>query len=524
MDKLTNARAAPGALTFVFSQGAWRHWATLGAALIVALLGTSVFTQEIIVQKTGTYDVDPTVDSCSVPISNTYYNDWQYGDKDGDEQPCTDCLLILDFIDIQMISAIDSGFMQPASTSNADNVVQLVDCDTGNCTFAQYTSLAVCSKCADISHTVVIPCDKDDCPPSQRIHLPDDSLSLDTINGFVNITSDTLYPNTSVLPEVGPLIAHYRALGSVGFPETSPYATECAIYWCVQTYSSNVVASSFNEIVSTSWTNLSTSARTSYGDGKDITLSPSHCYVNGTLNRVKNNTVDCTFGADAISQRALQNYLVGDANLTGFLTGGVETVNATAETASSRWLSSSLAANTLIAPCTGYEAGNCTSDFYGLLAQTITNMTYYMTNNLRKTADTGPGFSFGTMTDSETHFHARWGWLAYPIAIVLIALIFVIVTIIKSKDHDPWKSSVVALMFHGFHDADRGTYTKLDDPAEMVRATRNWSVSLLDMNGTRTFVRSGSADEEKLGVVRDMAGRSISHGGLAAIEAFGSSS
>lgn len=218
MDKLTNARAAPGALTFVFSQGAWRHWATLGAALIVALLGTSVFTQEVIVRRTGTYDIDPTRDTGSVPISNTYYYDWQYGDNAGDEQPY-----------IPMISAINSGFMQPASLGDKDSVVQFVDCDTGNCTFAQYTSLAVCSKCVDISNTIVIPCDKADCPPSQRIHLPDNSLSLDTINGYVNITSDTLYPNTSVLSDIGPLIARYRGLGSVDFPQAPPYATECAM-------------------------------------------------------------------------------------------------------------------------------------------------------------------------------------------------------------------------------------------------------------------------------------------------------
>ncbi|KAK4548647.1 hypothetical protein LTR36_009558 [Oleoguttula mirabilis] len=511
MDKLTNARAAPGALTFVFSQGAWRHWATLGAALIVALLGTSVFTQEIIVQKTGTYNVDPTTDDCSVPISNNYYNNWQYGDQSGDEQPY-----------IQMISAINSGFMQPASNGNADNVVNLVDCDTGNCTFAEYTSLAICSKCADISDTVVIPCNTTECSSSQRIHLPDDSLSLDTMNGYVNITSDTVYPDASVLSDIGPLIARYRGLGSVSFPQTQPNATECAIYWCVQTYNAEVLASSFIENISATWTNLTSSARTSYGDGNDIVLTPDHCYVNGTLYTVQNNTGDCVFGVDALSQRALQNYLVGDTNSTGFLTGGVESVDATATDASTRWLSSTLAANTLIAPCSGYE-NDCTSDFYGPFNSTIANMTYYMTNNLRKTTDTGPGYSYGTMSDSETHFHARWGWLAYPIAIVLISLLFVIVTIIKSKNHDPWKSSVVALMFHGFQDADRGTYTKLDDPAEMVKATRSWSVSLLDMNGTRTFVRSGSAEDEKLGPVREVLGRGVSHGGLATIQAFGGS-
>lgn len=169
-------------------------------------------------QKTGTYNVSSSDDSCNVPISNTYYYQWQYGDKDGDEQPY-----------VPMISSLISGFLEPSSTTNEDSIIDLVTCDTGNCTFEEYTSLAVCSKCADISHTIVIPCDTDDCPPSQRVHLPDDSLSLDAVNGYLNITSNTGYPNTSVLPDVGPLIARYRGLGSVNFPETPPYAIECAM-------------------------------------------------------------------------------------------------------------------------------------------------------------------------------------------------------------------------------------------------------------------------------------------------------
>lgn len=286
----------------------------------------------------------------------------------------------------------------------------------------------------------------------------------------------------------------------------------------MQTYNSSVVATDFTEQVTATWTNLSSDAVTKYGDGKNITLTPNQCFVNGTRSSASKN-IDCTYGADASSHRALQNYLVGDSNATGFLTGDVATTNASNGT---QWLISTLAANAIIAPCSGYE-DSCTADFYGMFEWAITNMTSYMTNNLRKTVDTGPGFSYGTMTDSETHFHVRWGWLAYPIAMVLISLVFVVVTIVKSRDSDPWKSSVVALMFHGFHDADRGVYHKLDDPREMVKATRSWSVSLANLNGTKTFVRHGEVEEERFGEVREAAGKGGLHAGNAVIQAFGES-
>lgn len=167
-----------------------------------------MFTQEIIDEKASVQNIT----NCSVPVSNTYYDSWQYGDGAGDELPL-----------IPMVSAIDTGFMYPADYSDYDSIERYVDCATGNCTFGQYTSLAVCSSCANISDSVITPCYHDGCPSSERIHLPDDSLSLDPVNGYLNITSDTVYPNASLLPDIGPLIARYKALGSANF-SIAPYA------------------------------------------------------------------------------------------------------------------------------------------------------------------------------------------------------------------------------------------------------------------------------------------------------------
>jgi hypothetical protein len=213
MDKLTNAKGARGALTFITSKNAWKHWAALGAALIVALLGTSVFAQEIIVQKDGASVQDPSSGTTYVPISNNYFDNLQTGDKDGDELPL-----------VQMMASITSGFAAPASFNNPDNIIDLVTCAAGNCTFAEYSSLAVCYKCADISNSVVVPCDTGDCTMS----LPDNTLTLDAVNGYFDMTAGTLYPNASYIADVGPLIAHWKAMGSSDFP-SPPYALECAV-------------------------------------------------------------------------------------------------------------------------------------------------------------------------------------------------------------------------------------------------------------------------------------------------------
>jgi hypothetical protein len=130
------------------------------------------------------------------------------------------------------------------------------------------------------------------------------------------------------------------------------------------------------------------------------------------------------------------------------------------------------------------------------------------------------------MSFAGSRFHVRWGWLAYPLAVVVIAIVFVIVTIIKSRHDEPWKASVVALMFHGFHDGPGGVYERvknLDDPAEMVRDTRKWSVSLANVNGTKRFVWEGEAPEEKLSEGREGLGHGAVRFGGAAIQAYGQS-
>jgi hypothetical protein len=110
-------------------------------------------------------------------------------------------------------------------------------------------------------------------------------------------------------------------------------------------------------------------------------------------------------------------------------------------------------------------------------------MARYMSNTIRES--TG-GYSHGTTTRFDSFFHVRWGWLAYPVAVVLFALVFVLVTIYKSRGTEPWKSSVTALLFHGLVDEDRGAYLRLDDPVEMKNA-ENWVVTLQDHQGTRSF-------------------------------------
>ena len=472
MDRLTNARSAPGAARFAIGniRTTYRHWAVLGAALIVSLLGVGVFTQNVIKIRGQERDIQdmPHANRAKTPVARNYVDQWEFGssgESPGDQMP-----------NVNMDSAITAGFTFPAATLQKDVVSGLVHCSTGNCTFGLYSSLSLCSQCIDISDQLQC---RDayrhpkSCPKNARVQLPDNSISLDPNIGVVNITSDDQYPMLSNMTGVGPLVARYVGMG---YWNTPALAQECALYWCVQTYNASVVSNNFLEFEVQSWTNLS-SPKTFHNQSWDIELYADKCYRDGQESQ------DCHFRVDSLSQLALQNYLIygsTSTNSTGFLRGHV-TIPPGSD--GKNWVISSLAANTIISPC--LVAQNCTvyqHSFY-MLYDSFQWMQKYMSNTIRESIG---GYSYGTTSRFDTYFHVRWGWLAYPVAVVLISIIFLVVTIWKSRGVEPWKSSVTALLFHGLTDEDRAEYMHLNDPVAM-READDWVVTLQDHHGTRSF-------------------------------------
>lgn len=504
MDRLTNAKSPPGAFRFAVGnvKTAYRHTAFWGAALVMALLGVGVFTQQVITVRGQERAVDNNgeVSRAKVPINSAYEGQWQYGAtgaEPGDQMPW-----------VPTIAAIQAGFLLPTSFQSIDqSLAELVSCPSGNCTFGLYSTLSLCWQCTDITSEVLCGdayLHPESCPEGERTRVRDNSVSLDPGTGVVNITSDDQYPKYANFTGVGPLVARYVGLGYWTKPA---YATECALYWCVATSKANSESYFFTETPTKYWTNL-TAPRTYYGSDWYIHLKPDDCYVDGSARK------DCEFGVDALSQRALQNYLLNGSvstNTTGFLKGTAEVPDA--DNNGTNWIIQGLAANAIVTPCTNY--GQCNETFYKEFNLSFEWMAYYLSNNIREISG---GYTHGTVTRFDTYFHVRWGWLAYPSAIVLIAFVFLIVTMYKSRHSMPWKSSVTALLLHGLTDEDREESLRLDDPIQMKHA-EDWVVTLQDHQGTRTFkVKTRGNGKAHLDVGTGTEG--MANVGIAMLEAF----
>jgi hypothetical protein len=91
------------------------------------------------------------------------------------------------------------------------------------------------------------------------------------------------------------------------------------------------------------------------------------------------------------------------------------------------------------------------------VSQIVESVAAALTNyGLATTNDTVLGDAFA----EESYVHVRWQWLILPAFLELASLVLLVLTIVHSRREDVpiWKSSVLALMYHGADELqDRGT-------------------------------------------------------------------
>lgn len=378
----------------------------LGASCVVALLGTSLFSQNVIAR----HSLDTsTLDAGTVNVAQGYdhFTRGLSGNTFGDQGPSA-----------QMASygnfgfAYATNFIRGFSNFPSDDLSLNGQawCNKSNCTFEPFDTLRICAHCADISREVN--------RESGRLSLRSDLLSLDVENGIVNLTSDTNYPDWDWLSvnAPAPLLVHYFALTQVRAQNASPAAIECAAYWCVATYDSyrsNSLVYEVPRIVNTSSagtpkdlnnaaiTNHSASALTHYGLENDIYIRPDICHLG---NKSFTDAKHCTFRVTAETQLGLQNFLSKRYfGMPPLLTGSQESIGGPNGT---EWRTSSFAANALGSVC--YNGDDYCMDHRAEgIGTSFTNLTQFMSNVIRKTLGHGTGYISGTSHEFHQVYHIR---------------------------------------------------------------------------------------------------------------------
>ncbi|KAF7509296.1 hypothetical protein GJ744_008190 [Endocarpon pusillum] len=142
-----------------------------------------------------------------------------------------------------------------------------------------------------------------------------------------------------------------------------------------------------------------------------------------------------------------------------------------------------------------FNEGNVT---FERINETWKNISDAITLYMRQNGDTNKSApARGEAFHTQTCVHIRWLFLLYPAVLVLLAIIFFIVMVFETRHreisrHD-WKSSPLALLFHGLDrlSMGNGEYASVTQASEMERIADHTPVRLAQTSYGWQFSKMG---------------------------------
>lgn len=379
-------------------------------------------------------------------------------------------------------------------------------CPSGNCTWAPYQTLAVCSQCVDVTGLIentqsnhhVQGCDLDGDGSSCLWSLPN-GLALG--HGAALNMSGTLPP--IMLDKVGHSLVNFSMLG---FNEKrGPVATECSLYWCVNTYTAIVNNTIFTEQVRSSWYNATSTlplanipSSEDLFNLKDTRLGAFKLYnitppTGGGRVQANVNLSNDEMAFESYEVVGLEDYLVSNtlgilAWLGPLLSGNMTLNLGPSSDAMEPFYKDDDGAH-LLAVDISAATISVVQDTFARLAQSLTT---WVRTSQNSSVDLGMGEAVGTIWRSETVVKVRWAWLSLPCVLLAGTSVVLGFTIMgtRKKQLGVWKSSSLALLFHGLGKESGEVSENLGHLVGMgTTAEKTWVRLEDDWNGARLVER-----------------------------------
>jgi hypothetical protein len=336
-------------------------------------------------------------------------------------------------------------------------------CSTANCNWPAFATLAVCNSCEDVTSTTVTTCGNSTRGSQQcsyttpNGHTLTANTNFDAHTGFSstllkstatsvftsgNLFNDTLLINsaTIILP---PIPQNSGAQPNAQLPPA--VVTECTIRWCAQVY-----------------------------EGSRVT--------GNVLNQTKINDITMQIvqvPADNVSHKVYTGLKPADGqpSIPG---NGTFTINTMDHANTANYLESIFTVGQASTNANDKEA--VVNDISNPLLQTnnvsltVQNMVKSMSMRVR----TGPNstLALGQAFTDEAFIQVQWLWIILPASTVLLAFIFLILTMWRSaRAKAPvWKSSGLAMLLHDMKGYDGAE--KYDKVEEMEKVAKKVEVRL----------------------------------------------
>lgn len=384
-----------------------------------------------------------------------------------------------------MIAAMFDGMFSGAPSPNTSSFSPNLSCPTGNCTFPPFQTLAVCSECENITNALDKKChnmqwEHSPGPPEATVwceySLPN-SLKMNKTFGPSTIATDgsSLFVGPQTYPQS---IIKFTGIWS-GAPSTAPdfdppydlnawviaseaalstndvAATQCFLYWCVDTMQAVVTNGQSSETKMDSWHNKTAPLEALAALQYD--LGPDFSYTNKTWKlkppSLNPNGSSFDFVVDRYASQALGAWLKEHLRSSS----DVKFDSTTGSTHIANPLYHEMDTQSLLLKT------NITAMFENLAASMSQNLrsTSIDSQRLNQTLYPaspdvlGVGPANGTATSLEILVSVRWPWLAFPVALLLIALVFFSLTLLSTSRHqlEVWKLSPFPLIFNRVDDS-----------------------------------------------------------------------
>lgn len=359
-------------------------------------------------------------------------------------------------------------------------------CPSGNCTWPEFTTLGVCSACTDASNQNRIvnqTCSEEasPCPAGTGVGWDLTVANNAYLIGFGGMNISTAYDLTTPFfanvsePIVNVTSLFQRTQG--GAPTLPLFVTECVMYFCWQRIRSTMTAGKLTESVVSTWTDdkipfYPDTAEMEGGDGPDAGGMGAARTTSGTVFRgIQNGLIDL-LTAEEYAQMAEGGREIYVAN------GPFQSLQGIGSTRTAQII---YQAQSGTVPVDGIgddvednQSNNKTIPSVGL-GNLLQNISISITNLMRNVDNTTAPV-VGQVWNTETIVHVRWVWFIYPIAVIVLTLLFLVATIVESSTQHikVWKSSILAVLFHGFdpvYDSSNGTLdnTQMEAHAKQVK-------------------------------------------------------
>ena len=300
------------------------------------------------------------------------------------------------------------------------------------------------SKCVNITSYIEKSCNADGC---HDVSLPGGP----TLTGFGGQINSSVTNISSSLADIEASVVQFSSLISKSKNDSDDaFAWECALFYCINTYSASVTDGTIQQKIEQTWRNNSAT----HSQDSDLIYNPPSSVINMTANT-------SAFKVSSLAARAMNSFMA--STFTG--SGGIDVSG----------LGSAFSSDVIHAI---YD----TRDY----SKRIENLAISMTNNIRQQNGSGSGPFNGQAWKTETYVKVRWAWFAYPATVIALSLLYLVGTITETTYRDAltWKSSNLAMLFHGqslkLEHADRVLVSTLSEMSEKAKDIKVELVQELD--------------------------------------------